>query len=141
MKDNDKKKEFIELRAKNWSFQRISEEIGVSKPTLIKWDKDFNYEIQTLNNIELQSLYDEYETTRTQRVKYLGEMHKKLIDELKSRDLSDVKTDKLLEMVIKTSDKLKEIKSEKMLIFRTKEDIEKQRKQDEKLSFDLLDIV
>lgn len=131
MKDVDKQKEFIELRAKNWSFQRISDKIGVSKPTLIKWDKEFNYEIETLNSIELEGLYQEYQTTQRQRVEYLGEMHQKLIKELQARDLSDVRTDKLLEMTIKTSDKLEEIKSSKTLRFKTKEDIEEQKEHDE----------
>jgi len=59
MKDTDKKKDFIELRAKDWSFQRISEEISVSKPTLIKWDKEFKYEIETLKGIVFEGLYQE----------------------------------------------------------------------------------
>lgn len=138
MKDTDKKKEFIELRAKDWSFQRISEEIGVSKPTLIKWDKEFRYEIKTLNSIELEGLYQEYETTTNQRVAYLGEMHQKLIKELKTRDLSNVKTDKLLDMTIKTSDKLTEIKKTRQLTYLTKEDIEKQKQEDERFNFDIL---
>lgn len=87
MKDTDKQKEFIELRAKNWSFQRISNEIGVSKPTLIKWDKEFRYEIETLNSIEMEGLYQEYRTTNMQRVEYLGEMHQKLVSELQERDI------------------------------------------------------
>ena len=130
MKDTDKQKEFIELRAKNWSFQRISNEIGVSKPTLIKWDKEFRYEIETLNSIEMEGLYQEYRTTNMQRVEYLGEMHQKLVSELQERDLQDVRTDKLLDMAIKTSDKLEEIKSSKDLRFRTKEDIEEQKEKD-----------
>ena len=130
MKDTDKQKEFIELRAKNWSFQRISNEIGVSKPTLIKWDKEFRYEIETLNSIEMEGLYQEYRTTNMQRVEYLGEMHQKLVSELQERDLKDVRTDKLLDMAIKTSDKLEEIKSSKDLRFRTKEDIEEQKEKD-----------
>lgn len=131
MKDIDKQKEFIELRAKNWSFQRISDEIGVSKPTLIKWDKEFTYEIETLNSIELEELYQEYQTTQRQRVEYLGETHQKLIKELQNRDLSDVKTDKLLEMTLKTSDKLEEIKGSQDLSFKTKEDIAEQKEHDE----------
>ncbi|MDI9435783.1 MAG: hypothetical protein QM396_07225, partial [Euryarchaeota archaeon] len=103
MKDTDKQKKFIELRAKNYSFQRISDKIGVSKPTLFKWDKKFSHEIDTLNSIELEGLYQEYMTTTKQRVEYLGKLHQKLIKELQNRELTDVKTDKLLEMIIKTS--------------------------------------
>ena len=131
MKDTDKKKDFIELRAKDWSFQRISEEISVSKPTLIKWDKEFKYEIETLKGIVFEGLYQEYEATARQRVEYLGELHQKMVKELRNRELSNVRTDKLLDMVIKTSDKIENIKARNQYYFRTKEDIKEQKDQDE----------
>lgn len=130
MKDTDKQKEFIELRAKNWSFQRISEEIGVSKPTLINWNKEFRYEIKTLNSIELEGLYQEYQTTAKQRIEYLGQTHQKLVKELQNRDLSNVRTDKLLDMILKTSNELEQIKKQNSLHFKTKEDIEKSKSHD-----------
>lgn len=131
MKDTDKKREFIELRAKNWSFQKISDEIGVSKPTLIKWEKKFSLEIDTLNSLELEGLYQEYMTTTKQRVEYLGELHQKLIKELQNRDLKDVKTEKILEMIIKTSNELEQIKTSNTLRFLTKEDIEECKSHDD----------
>lgn len=36
----DEKQQFIELRAKGYSFQKISDELRISKPTLIEWAKD-----------------------------------------------------------------------------------------------------
>lgn len=125
MKDTDKQKKFIELRAKNYSFQRISDKIGVSKPTLFKWDKEFSHEIDTLNSIELESLYQEYMTTTKQRVEYLGKLHQKLIKELQNRELKEIKTDKLLEMIIKTNNELEQIKSNNKLRFLTKDDVDK----------------
>ena len=109
MKDTDKQKKFIELRGKNWSFQRIAKEIGVSKSTLIKWDKEFTYEIANINHMELEALYEEYKMTKEQRLEYLGKLQKKLIKELEKRDLTDVKTDKLLDMLLKTNDKLENL--------------------------------
>jgi len=125
MKDKNKQHEFIKLRANNYSFQKISEKIGVSKNTLIKWDKEFKYEILNLENIELESLYEQYKMTAEQRVKYLGELQEKILLELEKRDLSEVKTDKLLDMLIKTSDKIQESKKAQNFIFRTEKDIEK----------------
>lgn len=109
MKDTDKQKKFIELRGKNWSFNRISQEIGVSKSTLIKWDKEFTYEIANINQMELEALYEEFKMTKEQRLEYLGKLQKKLIKELEKRDLTDVKTDKLLDMLLKTNDKLENL--------------------------------
>ena len=130
MKDTTKKRDFIELRAKNKSLQSISNEIGVSKPTLIKWNKDFKYEVKNLNNIEREALNEEYKLSMEQRIEYLGNLQKKVLDELKSRDLKDVKTDKLLEMLIKTSDKLQEAKGDFYPSFKTSEEIEKQKLKD-----------
>ena len=109
MKDTNKQKKFIELRGKNWSFNRIAGEIKVSKSTLIKWDKEFTYEIANINQMELEALYEEFKMTKEQRLEYLGKLQKKLIKELEKRDLTDVKTDKLLDMLLKTNDKLENL--------------------------------
>ena len=37
VKTIEDKQRFVELRAKGLSFERIAEELKVSKPTLIKW--------------------------------------------------------------------------------------------------------
>ncbi len=58
-------------------------------------------------------------------------MHHKLVKELRKRELSNVRTDKLLDMVIKTSDKIEDIKARNQYYFRTKEDIKEQKDQDE----------
>ena len=130
MKDTDKEKKFIELRGKNWSFNRISQEIGVSKSTLIKWDKEFTYEIANINQMELEALYEEYKMTKEQRLEYLGKLQKKLIKELNSRNLTDVKTDKLLDMLLKTNDKLENLDTIFTTYLKTEDEIETQKQKD-----------
>lgn len=130
MKDTDKQREFIELRSKNYSLQKISDKINVSKPTLIKWDKDFEYEVRNLHNIELEALTEEYKLSTEQRIKYLGKLQKKVLSELEKRDLTDIKTDKLLDMLIKTGDKLQEAKGGFTPSFRTPEEIEESKARD-----------
>ena len=137
MKDTDKQKKFIELRAKNWSFQKISQEIGVSKTTLIKWSKEFDYEITNLHNLEMEALLEDYQATREQRIEYLGKLQDKILTELDKRDLSTVNTDKLLDMLLKTSTKLEALQPERTPIFRTPEDIKERRKSD-KYTLELL---
>lgn len=123
MKDMDKKHEFIRLRAKEWSFERISKKIGVSKPTLINWNKDFEHEIKNMKSVELESLYEEYNTTTKQRLENYANLHKKVLNELKNRDLSDVKSDKLIEMLINITNKIEEIKKQLPPEFKTEEEI------------------
>ena len=133
MKDTDKQKKFIELRAKNWSFQKISDELKVSKTTLIKWSKEFDYEISNLHNLEMEALLEDYQATREQRIQYLGTLQDKILTELEKRDLTDIRTDKLLDMLLKTSKKLEALQPERTPIFRTPEDIEKRRENDKYL--------
>ena len=128
MKDTDKKKEFIELRAKNWSYQRISEKIGVSKNTLIKWNRNFNYEINNIKNLEKESLYTQYKMNVEQKIKYLGELQNKILLELQNRDLSDVNADKLLDMLFKTTEKLNESKTDTFI--RTEQEIKERKYRD-----------
>lgn len=137
MKDTDKKKKFIELRAKNWSFQKISQELGVSKTTLIKWSKEFDYEITNLHNLEMEALLEDYQATREQRIEYLGKLQDKILTELDKRDLSTVNTDKLLDMLLKTSNKLEALQPERTPTFKTPDDIKKQRESD-KYTLELL---
>lgn len=40
------RKRFVELRGQGLSFAAISREMGVSKPTLIKWSKQYGSDIQ-----------------------------------------------------------------------------------------------
>jgi len=130
MKDTDKQKKFIELRGKNWSFQRIADEIKVSKSTLIKWSKEFKYEINNINQMELEALYEQHKMTKEQQINYMGELQGKLLTELKNRDLTDVKSDKILDMLLKTNDKLENLQPEISPTFRTEEEIESQKDRD-----------
>lgn len=130
MKDTDKQKKFIELRGKNWSFNKIAKEIKVSKSTLIKWDKEFTYEIANIHQMELEALYEEFKMTKEQRLEYLGKLQKKLIKELEKRDLTDVKTDKLLDMLLKTNDKLENLNTIFTTRVKTEEEIEIQKSKD-----------
>jgi hypothetical protein len=54
-------------------------------------------------------------------------MHKKLLKELQDRDLKDVKSDKLLDMLLNTSDKIEDTKGKFNIFFRTDEQIEAER--------------
>jgi len=107
-KDNQTKNRFIELRGQGLSFDRIVEEIGVSKGTLLKWEKELKQEISEVRFIELESMIQKYGVLRSERVKSYGEMLEKYRKELSIRDLSDVTTNKLLDMALIVEDRLRE---------------------------------
>lgn len=102
------KERFIELRAKGWSFERIAKKIGKAKQTLIDWSKELQDEIANRKALELEALYESYSLMRENRLQSYGAMLTKIKEEVERRDLSDVPTDKLLELLLKYNSQVKE---------------------------------
>jgi len=95
------KSQFIELRAKGWSYVKIARKLKVSKNTLANWGAELEGEIASLKAMELEALYEKSYMTKEARIKLLGAQLKGIQDELKKRGLEDVSTDKLLDMELK----------------------------------------
>ena len=108
METTELKERFIELRAKGWSFDKIAKEIGKAKQTLIDWSKELQDEIANRKSLELEALYENYYLMRENRLQTFGEMLTKIKTEVESRDLSDVPTDKLLDLFLKYNSQVKE---------------------------------
>ena len=102
------KETFIELRAKGWSFDKISKELGKAKQTLIDWSKELQDEIANRKALELEALYETYYLQRENRLQGFGAMLSKIKEEVERRDLSDLPTDKLLDLFLKYNSQVKE---------------------------------
>lgn len=102
------KERFIELRAKGWSFDKIAKELGKAKQTLIDWSKELQDEIANRKALELEALYETYYLQRENRLQGFGAMLSKIKEEVERRDLSDVPTDKLLDLFLKYNNQVKE---------------------------------
>jgi len=63
----EQKEQFIQLRAKGFSYDKIAEELEVSKNTLLKWNGEFLEEIQIVQFHELDNLLNEYQVHRKKR--------------------------------------------------------------------------
>lgn len=97
----DKQQGFIELRAKGNSFDTIAKQLEVSKGTLINWSRDLEDEIQNYSALELDALKEKYLISKKHQIQSYGEQLATVREELSSRDPSDVKTEKLIEVEIK----------------------------------------
>lgn len=101
---------FIELRAKGLSFDKIAEETGVSKPTLLKWNKEYMEHIEEAQFFELQNLLFQYGVMRRNRVEAISEMLGSALLELRSRagasNFSRMETDKLLNFILTLEQRL-----------------------------------
>lgn len=102
------KEKFIELRAKGWSFDKIAKEIGKAKQTLIDWSKELQDEIANRKALELEAIYESYYLLKENRLQSFGAMLNKIKIEVESRDLSDVPTEKLLDLFLKFNNQIKE---------------------------------
>ncbi|MBK7107098.1 MAG: helix-turn-helix domain-containing protein [Ignavibacteriae bacterium] len=57
MHDFDKISVFISLRASGFTYKEIQEEIGVTKPTLVKWNKKYEDEIESTSKFAFCKLF------------------------------------------------------------------------------------
>ena len=60
IKDNKTKARFIELRGQGLPLKSIADELGVSKTTLVNWERDLKEQIDNVRAMELEVLYDRY---------------------------------------------------------------------------------
>ena len=119
------KERFIILRAQGWSFDKIAKELGKAKQTLIDWSKQYQEEIANLKALELEALYERYYLLKENRLQTFGEMLTKIKAEVESRDFSDVPTDKLLDLLLKYSNQVKDEVVEPT--YKTSEEITEER--------------
>lgn len=97
----EKKEKFIELRGSlEMSLDKCADELQVSKPTLLKWEKEFADSISDLKRAKFSLLIDSLELGISSRLERLKELNEAITRELKGRKLRDVPTDKLIRLFL-----------------------------------------
>lgn len=113
---------FIELRGKGMSFQKIAEEIGVSKPTLIKWNGELLEQVKEAQYMEFEGLVEQYGLFRKERFeiycKALNSALKEFQERAETGELKKVPTDKLLNIVEQLEKRLERDTSRELLSVR-----------------------
>lgn len=95
MHDDQTVQRFIALRAQGLSYARLQAELNVSKPTLIAWSRQHQFQIQNLKAIELEALGEKWLATTTDRVNALGEQLRQVETVLRQRDVGELTTPQL----------------------------------------------
>lgn len=108
MKNNHEKNKFIELRAKGLSFDKISAELNISKPTLLQWNAEFSREIANMSYLEFETLLSQYQLAKKMRLDAFAAMLEKAMNELKSRSFEGLSTKDLLSFIISIESKIRE---------------------------------
>lgn len=106
MVDTEKKLQIVELRAAGKSIAKIAETVGVAKQTVVDVCKDMREEIAALHAIQLEALYEEQKISSEERIRNLSNVLAKIKEELENRNLTEVPTEKLVELYLKTTSTL-----------------------------------
>jgi transposase len=98
---------FIELRAQGLSYAHIAKRLNVAKGTLANWNRELEGQVAQARAIELEALQESFYMLKEGRIRLLGEQLQAIQEELKTRSLTDVPTEKLMDMLLKLHTELK----------------------------------
>jgi hypothetical protein len=107
MKNQKDREDFIQLRAQGISYDKISEKIGVSKPTLIKWNQECSSEIANLAYFNVEGVLEQYKILKRSRIEALASALNKALEELSRRDFKSLPTKDLISSILVMENKLK----------------------------------
>lgn len=108
-KKNTQLEQLALLRLQGLSFDEISTKLNVHKTTLIDWAKDLNLTEQIRKNqyLKIEALVKQYQLTNEHRIKRQITLLKKCYDEIEKRDLSELPTDKLFNLITTLTEQIK----------------------------------
>lgn len=108
MKAETKKQQFITMRIEGQSFEAIAKSLSISKSHLVEWNKET--ETRTAINeglaIRLNDTVRTLEMGKQARLSAMLKTYKKVIEEIEKRDLSDVSTEKLIQLSVLLNHKI-----------------------------------
>jgi hypothetical protein len=122
----DIKERFIELRARGYSYDRISKELGKAKQTLVDWGKDLQEVVAQRRALELEALYESYSLLKEEKIKRYGAILGKITDELQQRDFTKIPTGRLLELYLMYFERLGDEVTEP--IFKSSQEIQEEER-------------
>lgn len=108
MESQEKKNEFIKLRASGCSYRVIADKLHISKSTCCNWGRELADAVAELKQEQLNELYTAYAMTKAARIRKLGDTLKNVDAALAKADLSGVAPEKLLDYKLKYTAALKE---------------------------------
>lgn len=108
MKTNADKEKFIEMRANGLSYDKISQELTISKPTLLKWGREYHKEIANRLFLDFETILSEYSLKKKTRIESLAIVLHKALEELKARPLEELSTKDLLSFIHQLDSKMRQ---------------------------------
>jgi hypothetical protein len=123
MKTIEEKQRFIQLRAQGLSFDRIAEELHISKPTLLNWSGELYEEVQEAIFHEQEKLLNQYEVMRKARFEVYSRLLSEALQELSKRaennKLERMETSQLLKLALQVEERLERDTAQKLVLVDT----------------------
>ena len=99
-KPTEIREQFIERRARGQTMRKISEDLAISYNTACGWNNDYREQIAAAKAFYLEELQEKFYLTSEARLQFFGDQLEAIKAEISRRDLSDVKTDRLFELLL-----------------------------------------
>ena len=101
---NDQKLQFVAKRAQGLSFERIAQELGITKNTLLSWQGEMMDQIKEQEFYEVQTIAEQFRVTRRDRfevtARLLGAVRDELARRADAEQLTDLPLDKLVNLAL-----------------------------------------
>lgn len=99
-KDAVTRARFIALRAEGWTLTKLAEELEISYKTAINWNREDSEKVDAARALHAEGLQEKYFMAKQKRIELFGERLLAIKEELEKRDLSEITTPKLFDMLI-----------------------------------------
>ena len=97
----------VTLRADGATYSEIAERTALPVQEFIDLSAEESYKVSTLRAVRMETLITTQRVDHRGRIEQLSHLQSRLREELERRDLSDLPTDKLVTLLLKTSEALK----------------------------------
>ncbi len=106
MENELKKVKFVQLRTDGFTYTEISNELKVSKPTLIKWSKELKDELHNEFVIKADDLKKKYNLTQERQFSLKSKILDKIEAALEKSELKELPDVKLIDLCLSVSENL-----------------------------------
>lgn len=104
----NKREIFIQRRAEGLSYEKISKEIGVSKPTLIKWGKKDDEMIRKAAKTIEKEYFEEVREQAAKRKARIKNLMNEVYNHLRETNYDSLTEKDLINLILKLEAKLKQ---------------------------------
>jgi transposase len=124
VKTIEEKQRFIQLRAQGYSFDKIAEQLEVSKPTLLSWSGELYSEVQEAVFHEQEQLLNQYQVMRRARFEVYTRLLSEALQELskraeENRKLEKLSVSELLKLALTLEERLEQDTAQKLVLVDT----------------------